>query len=337
MAVEQLTVCQWKNPYHLFQSFLKRKAGYNQRKTADELVKAIKALARGPIQIDKGRFATIVQQDYLDFGNNEWVEERTQHFEAMNGMIAGIWKREFNILNLDDRTALEQEINYKYPDGGQKFRKQGHRALRGIWRLVHASALAEDIERHRKPHYIRTAILLVHGFLEDQRSSNNKPCIKAIIIGRTGVWRARAWIEANKLFITAEDYVTNEDQFFIFQVPDFDSNPIAEKRFSNMRGAMMGTALDEKYDGKFPIIATACTAMRSFTSTHFFQANDRRIDASLICQLKKQLPCDYFAPADLLKKLKSENTDATGGDSDAWLQVLLDRKEKVKSPLVILD
>jgi hypothetical protein len=343
MAVEQLTVCQWKNPYHLFQAFLEKKEGYSQSKTAGELVSTLKELFRGPTQIDKGRFSTIVQQDYLDFGDRGWVDKHPRHVKAMNKIIADKRKLEFDILSLDDRIALEQAIDYKCPDSGRQAGVRGHRALRGVWQLVHASALAEDIVGRREPHHIRIAILLVHGFLEDRCSSNSKPFIKAIIIGRTGIWKARAWIATKKLFITAEDYATNEDQFFVFQVPDFDSDPNAEKRFNSMRGVMAGTALDENYNGQYPIVAAVCGAGRLPAATRFFEANDRCIDASFINQLREQLHCGYFSPVMLIERANSTSAGAVNNDLEReyWqslqisLRIILNQKEQVKSPLVI--
>jgi hypothetical protein len=327
MAVVQPKVYQWKNPYHLFQTFHDEK-GYPQSKTVEELVKTLKELFPGKSKhIDKGRFSTILQQDYLDFGDEEWVAKHDPHFATMSKIIADQRKIEFDILDIDDRIALEEATGYSYPDNSK--RQAGERwprAVRGVWQLAHASALAEDIEGRREPHHIRAAILLVHGFLEDRHISNNKPCIKAVIIGRTGIWKARVWTATKKLFVSAEDYATDEDQFFIFQVPDFANDPLVAKRFNSMRGIMMGTVLDEEYGDPYPVVTAMCGAWRASAATAFFEKHDQCIDANFIGQLREQLPCGYFDSGAVAK------TFQIGKDE---LEGFLGRKEGAKSHLVI--
>jgi hypothetical protein len=183
--------------------------------------------------------------------------------------------------------------------------------------------------------------LLVHGFLEDDCLGNDKRSIKAIIIGRTGVWKAQAWIRTKRLFVTAEECAIKEDQFYNFKVPDF-GDPFAQKRFSSMRGVMTGIVLDENYNTEYPIVATTCAARRVPGATRFFEANDQCIDSSLIEQLRQRLPCDYFAPAELLERSKSIEAGSAADmehefyhSLDTILRGILDQHQRVSFPLVV--
>src|SRR5262249_33254067 len=158
---------------------------------------------------------------------------------------------EVNILDMENRLELEANVKYSYPFTGAHDDLDNFYALRGLWQMFHQSALHEHVQSRNN--YIRAFLLLVYGFVpkEDQ---NGKESISALIIGRSAIWKAKAWIEFKRLIVAAQDSSTREDQFFLFRTPNLE-DPVQRPMFDRMRGIMAGTVLDEKYAGDYPVVA----------------------------------------------------------------------------------
>lgn len=314
----------WKNPYHLFVKAL-RACGYpNQKDIAEALQKTVAAARSGRSpHMDRTELSNLVRlNDYLDFANTSWRETHEPHFQAMNDML----RRDLNeknlpgidgafdvasldIFDLDQRAKLERLLNYKYPANDEKLSNvptSEQKAVRGIWQLFHPSALEEHTASPANAK-IRSVALVIFGFLPSPSVFNAKPWVKALLVGRSGVWRAKVWNKGRRLLVSAEALVTREDQFFVFDIPNFEENPYGEDQVTVMRGIVSGSVFDERYRDRadvgrrYPIMAAPCIARKLVFKTEWFEANDTLIDNDFTHQLKADMPCDYFEVEELMK------------------------------------
>jgi hypothetical protein len=313
----------WKNPYHLFAAVLQHELQFNQRQSAVALTSALKKRhGRGEVHMDVGRFSTIVQEDYLDILERDLAGMYARHFAAMNEILREKMTPElqkvlqstlegspFQLLNLEHRKALERAIEYAFTSRDRELERE-YSHIRGIWQLFHASVLAEDM-RNERQHHIRAAVLVFFGFLPSHSETYEKARIKALIVGRSSVWRAHAWINGEKLFVMASDPRTNEDQVFIFNIPPLRTDPLAHRRFNRMRGIMSGTVLDEQYDGRYPVVSAPAVARKLPEWSRWLETHHWQIGNNFIQHIRNGISCDYFPPEDLIKQSRSGNDEAS--------------------------
>lgn len=294
-----------KNPYHLYlETMFQKFEQDDQGELAEE------------IKFGEGPFSKVLQHDYVDLGSaGEDRKKLNLGIMRINEVLSKRFgKRDLDIRTSAGRDFIERELNeYRYPDETHLDAHPAFQMLRGVWQLLSPSARYEHLISGKPT--VRLSYLIFHGFVPLR--AKNKKHIDLLWMGRTTLWRARAFVEQGQdiLYVDAKELRTDEHRFFSFYAPGLH-DPKRCEMITKMHGVTAGTVVDPAYQ-HYPVSAAMCVARKLRDWSAWFQSNDNFVDDKFLADMRQIIEPNYFSVAELMKRSRESSAEAQGSDNRA--------------------